>query len=192
MASSSTTTVLSEELWKQFGSTPGCDDFFIEQCASVRLFGGLYKLMQPSIGIEICRDFNVGPDNLYYKWESIVLAPNAIGTRYVDNTTPAAIKSVIRTELTKAALAQTVKVEPGVRKARGAPMDMLGLGSRMKFAGVGLVDTAPKLQSSSAIPRVGKIGTSKIVFECHDIEGVSQDKRNCTRHNVLRHCLFSQ
>ncbi|KAF8476554.1 DNA polymerase alpha subunit B [Russula ochroleuca] len=160
MASSSTTTVLSEELWKQFGSTPGCDDFFIEQC------------------IEICRDFNVGPDNLYYKWESIVLAPNAIGTRYVDNTTPAAIKSVIRTELTKAALAQTVKVEPGVRKARGAPMDMLGLGSRMKFAGVGLVDTAPKLQSSSAIPRVGKIGTSKIVFECHDIEGVSQDKRN--------------
>jgi hypothetical protein len=67
------------------------------------------------------------------------------------------------------------------------------LGSRMKFAGVGLVDTAPKLQPLSAsIPRVGKLGTSKVVFECHDIEDASQDKRNCTRHSVSQHtCSLS-
>jgi len=53
-------------------------------------------------------------------------------------------------------------------------MDMLGLGSRMKFAGVGLVDTT------------SKVGTSRIVFECHDVEDASLDKRNCTRHSVFR------
>ena len=107
--------------------------------------------------------------------------------RFVDNTTPSAIKSVIRSELSRTALlAQTVKVEPGMRKARAGPMEMLGLGSRMNYPRVGLVDTTPNLQSSSAIPRVGKVGTSKIVFECHDIEDVSRDKRNCTRYNVLR------
>lgn len=146
----------------------------------------------PSIGVEICRDFNVSPNDLYFKWESIILAPNAIGMRFVDNTTPSAIKSVIRSELSRAALAQTVKVEPGMRKARAAPMEMLGLGSRMKITGVGLVDPTPNLQSSSAIPRVGKVGTSKIVFECHDIEDVSRDKRNCTHHKCLAVILFSQ
>ena len=65
-------------------------------------------------------------------------------------------------------------------------MDMLGLGSRIKFAGVGLVDTNPNLQSSSTTPRIGKVGTSRIVFECHDIEDASLDKRNCTRHSVYR------
>ena len=65
-------------------------------------------------------------------------------------------------------------------------MDMLGLGSRMKFAGVGLVDPTPNLQSSSTAPRIGKVGTSKIIFECHDIEDASLDKRNCTRHSVFR------
>lgn len=63
-------------------------------------------------------------------------------------------------------------------------MDML-LGHRMKFAGVGLVDTIPNLQSSSTIPRIGKVGTSSIVFECHDIEDASLDKRNCTPHSVF-------
>lgn len=36
MASSSTTE-LSKELWERFESTPGCDEYFIEQCASLRL-----------------------------------------------------------------------------------------------------------------------------------------------------------
>jgi hypothetical protein len=64
-------------------------------------------------------------------------------------------------------------------------MDMLGLGSRMKFAGVGLVDTTPNLPSSSTMPRIGKVGTSRILFECQDIEDASLDKRNCTRLNVF-------
>jgi hypothetical protein len=64
-------------------------------------------------------------------------------------------------------------------------MDMLGLGSRMKSSGVGLVDTTPNLQSSSTMPRMRKVGTSRIVFECHDIEDASLDKRNCTRHSFL-------
>ncbi|KAF8500906.1 DNA polymerase alpha subunit B [Russula emetica] len=160
MASSSTTTVLSKELWQQFGSTPGCDESFIQQCA------------------EICQNFGVSPTDLYFKWESLVIGQNAIGTRFVDNNTPSSIRTVIRTERAKTALAQTIKVEPGVRKSRAAPMDMLGLGSRMKFAGVGLVDTTPNLQSSSTMPRIGKVGSSRIVFECHDIEDASLDKRN--------------
>jgi DNA polymerase alpha subunit B len=144
----------------------------------------------PSIGVEICRDFNVPPSDLYYKWESIVL--NAIGARYIDSSSPSALKTFLRSNLSRTALAQTIKVEPGLRKTKGAPVDMLGLGSRMKFAGVGLVDTALKLQPSSAKPRVGKLGSSKIGFECHDIEDVSQDKRNCTRHDILRHnCSLS-
>lgn len=108
------------------------------------------------------------------------MAPTSIGTRYIDSTSISAIRTLIRSELSRATLAQTIKVEPSVRKARGAPVDMLGLGSRMRLAGVGLVDTAPKLQSSSVIPRVGKLGTSRIVFECHDMEDVSLDKQNCT------------
>jgi hypothetical protein len=64
-------------------------------------------------------------------------------------------------------------------------MDMLGLGSRMKFAGVGLVDTTPNFQSSSAMPRIGKVGTSRIEFECNDLEDASLDKRNCTHHSVF-------
>ena len=115
-----------------------------------------------------------------------------MGTRYIDNTTISAIKALIRSELSRTTLAQTIKVEPGVRKARGAPVDMLGLGSRMKLAGVGLVDTAPKLQSSSVIPRIGKVGTSRIVFECHDMEDVFLDKRNCMCHTVSWRYLFSQ
>ena len=119
------------------------------------------------------------------------MAPNLIGTRFIDSTTSSTIRSFIRSELSRATLTQTIKIEPGVRKARGAPVDMLGLGSRMKLAGVGLVNTAPKLQSSSVIPRVGKVGTSRIVFECHDMEDVSLDKRNCTCHTVSWRYLFS-
>ena len=141
----------------------------------------------PSIGVGLCRDFDVTPSDLYFKWESIVISRSVIGARYIDNATPSAIKDVIRSRLARAALAQTIKVEPGLRKARGGPVD-LGLGSRMKFAGVGLVDTTPNLSSSSAIPRVGG-GTSKIGFECHDIEDVSRDKRNCTRHISQRYLL---
>ena len=143
----------------------------------------------PFIGVDICGGFSLTAPSLYFKWESIVLS-NSIGTRFIDSTSIPAIRAFIRSELSRATLTQTIKVEPGVRKARGAPVDML-LGSRMKLAGVGLVDTAPKLQSSSAIPRIGKIGTSKIVFECHDMEDVSLDKRNCTCHNVLWRYLLS-
>src|SRR5260370_21782581 len=42
MASSSTTTSLSKELWEQFGSTPGCNESFIQQCASMHLFNNRY------------------------------------------------------------------------------------------------------------------------------------------------------
>jgi len=37
MASSSGAAALSETLTEHFGSTPGCDDHFIEKCASARL-----------------------------------------------------------------------------------------------------------------------------------------------------------
>ena len=143
----------------------------------------------PSIGVEVCGGFSLTASSLYFKWEAIVLA-HSIGTRHIDSTTIPAIRAFIRSELSKATLTQTIKVESGVRRARGAPADML-LGGRMKLANVGLVDTTSKLQSSSVIPRIGKIGTSKIVFECHDMEDVSLDKRNCTCHNVLLRYLFS-
>ena len=139
-----------------------------------------------AVGADICQKFGVSPTDLYYKWESLAIGPNAIGTRFIDNNTPSSIRTVIRNERTKAALAQTIKVEPALRKPRAAPMDMLGLGSRMKFAGVGLVDIAPNLPSSSTMPGIGKVGTSRIVFKCHDIEGASLDKRNCTCHSVFR------
>ncbi|KAH9986711.1 hypothetical protein BJV77DRAFT_52790 [Russula vinacea] len=159
MTSSSTTTALAEELWKHFGSTPGCDDLFIEQC------------------VEICRDFNVSPNDLYFKWESIILAPNAIGMRFVDNTTPSAIKSVIRSELSRAALARPSRLNRACG-SKSCPHGNARSWFSDEITGVGLVDPTPNLQSSSAIPRVGKVGTSKIVFECHDIEDVSRDKRN--------------
>ncbi|KAI0279236.1 DNA polymerase alpha subunit B [Russula aff. rugulosa BPL654] len=159
MASSSTITVLSKELWERFGSTPGCDESFIQQCA------------------DICQTFGVSSMDLYFKWESLVIGQNAIG-RFIDNNTPSSISTVIRTERMKAALAQTSKVEPAQRKPRATPMDMLGLGFRKKISGVGLVDTTPNLPSSSTMPRIGKVGTSRIGFECHDIEGASLDKRD--------------
>ena len=140
----------------------------------------------PFVGADICQKFGVTAKDLYFKWESLVIGQNMIGTRFIDNNTPSSISSVIRTERAKAALAQTIKVEPGVRKARAAPMDMLGLGARIKISGVGLVETTPNLQSSSTMPRIGKAGTSKIVFECHDIEDASLDKRNCTRQSIFR------
>lgn len=84
----------------------------------------------------------------------------------------------------KAALAQTPKAEPDMRKSK-VGMEMLGRSIRTKYPGVGLVDTTPTLQSSSTMPRIGKLGTSRIVFECHDMKDASLDKRNCTRH-----CFF--
>src|SRR6266849_929332 len=133
----------------------------------------------PLVGADFCQKFGVSATDLYFKWESLVIGQNAIGTRFIDNHTPSSISTVIRTERSRAALAQTLQVEPGLRKLKAAPMDMLGLGSRMKFTGVGLVDTTPNL------------GTSRIVFECHDIEDASLDKRNCTRHSVFGHTGFS-
>jgi hypothetical protein len=123
--------------------------------------------------------------DLYYKWESLVIGQNAIG-RFIDNNTPSSISTVIRAERSKAALAQTIKAEPAHRKPRATPMNMLGLGPRMKISGVGLVDSTPNLPSSTTMPRIGKVGTSRIVFECHDIEDGSLDKRTCTRHSVFR------
>ncbi|KAI0300193.1 hypothetical protein BC826DRAFT_665150 [Russula brevipes] len=148
MASSSANTVLFEELMKHFGSTPGCDDHFIERC------------------VELCRTFALTPEDLYFKWESIVLAPSAIGTRYIDSSTSSTIKSALQSELTKAAAAaQSIKIEPGLRKPRGSgPANMLGLGSRknMIISGVGLVEATPTSQPSFAIPRsVGKAGISE-------------------------------
>ena len=137
------------------------------------------------VGVSLCQSFDIPPRDLYFKWESIVLAPQAIGHRYIDNNTPSTIRSFIQSELGRATVSQRSKAEPGVRKARG-PVTMLGLGSRMKLSGVGLVDTASSVQSSFAMPRsIGKTGTSTIAFKCSDIEGISLDERNCTRQSTL-------
>jgi len=131
------------------------------------------------VGVGLCQTFAIAPHDLYFKWESIVLAPHAIGQRYVDSKTPSAIRSLIQSELGRAALSQKFKSEPGVRKARGVDTASM-LRPRMKLPSVGLVDTTPTSQSSFAMPRnVGKAGTSTIAFKCSDIEDISRDKRNC-------------
>jgi DNA polymerase alpha subunit B len=138
------------------------------------------------IGVDLCQTFTLTPIDLYFKWESIVISQNEMGKRYIDNATASAIKAVIQSELTK--VTKSLKVEPGLRRPRGAPpMGMLGLGSRMnmKQSGVGLVDTAATPRSKFPTAQgVGKAVTSKVAFECLDIEEVSQDKRNCKHHIV--------
>ena len=138
------------------------------------------------IGVVLCQTFAISPEDLYYKWESIVLLSHAIGQRYIDNNTPSSIRSLLQSELGRSTLSQKVKVEPTLRKAKVLDhASMLGLGSRMKLSGVGLVETTPTLPSSFATPRsVGKVGTSTIAFKCNDIEGISRDKRNCTRQST--------
>jgi hypothetical protein len=142
------------------------------------------------VGVGLCQTFTVTPLDLYYKWESIVLDPSAMGKRYINNDTLPAIKAIVESELKKAASAQGPKAEPGLRKTRGAPpVGMLGLGSRMnmKLSGVGLVDTAATSRSQFPTARstgFPKTGTSRVAFEYLDIEEVSQDKRNCTCHIV--------
>jgi DNA polymerase alpha subunit B len=143
-------------------------------------------LTRPYQGTEICETYNISPDNLYYTWESLVLAPNAVGSRLITPETPSALKTVIQSKLKRAADIREFKVEPGLRKARGPPASMLGLGSRMmKYTGVGLVETTPTTQPQLAGPRfIGKVGTSQVMFECHDMEGSSQDRRNCMFRSV--------
>ena len=140
------------------------------------------------VGVGLCQTFSIVPRDLYFKWESIVLAPHAMGQRYIDGSTPNAIRTLIQTELGRAALSQKFKSEPGVRKARGADTaSMPHLRSRMKLPNVGLVDTTLAPQSSSAMPRnVGKAGTSMIAFKCSDIEDISRDQRNCTRQSTSK------
>jgi hypothetical protein len=148
------------------------------------------------VGVDLCQTFAVTPVDLYYKWESIVLAPNAIGRRYIDINTHTDIKAVILSELAKAAQPQSIKAEPGLRRKKGAPpVGMLGLGPRMniKLSGVGLVDTAATLRPRFPTARsVGKVGTSKVAFQCLDIEEAFQDKRNCTCHIVCAQRPVSQ
>ena len=101
--------------------------------------------------------------------------------------TPSALKTVIQSKLKRAADAREFKIEPGLRKARAPPADMLGLGSRMnmKYSGVGLVETTPTKQSQLANPRfIGKMGASQVMFKCQDMEGSSQDRRNCMSRSV--------
>ena len=150
--------------------------------------------MTPYAGVGLCQTFAISPDDLYFKWESLVLAPHAMGQRYIDSNTPSSIRSLMQSELERSALSQRIKVEPGLRRPRGPdPAGMLNLGSRMKLAGVGLVDTIPTLPSSVAMPRsAAKARTSTIAFKCSDIEGISRDKRNCTRQRTSRWHLFSQ
>lgn len=139
------------------------------------------------VGVGLCQTFAIAPGDLYFKWEAIVLAPHTIGQRYIDSTTPSAIRSYLQSELGRATLSQKFKSEPGVRKARGADSASMLLGSRVKLPNVGLVGTIPTLQSSFAIPRnVGKAGTSTIAFECSDIEDISRDKRDCTRPSTSK------
>ncbi|KAI0304348.1 DNA polymerase alpha/epsilon subunit B-domain-containing protein [Multifurca ochricompacta] len=162
MASGSDATDLSKELTRHFKDTPGCDPLFIEQC------------------VGLCGRFSTSPLDLYYKWESLVLQ-KGIGARYIDRDTHNNLKSLLQMELGKAA--RSIKTGPSLRKTRGAPpASMLGFGSRMstKNSGVGLVDTALNSQTQLAMPslNVRKAGTSKVTFECRDIEGSSQNKRN--------------
>jgi len=142
------------------------------------------------VGVGLCQTFSIAPRDLYFKWESIVLAPHAMGQRYIDSTTPNAIRTLIQSKLERAALSQKFKSEPGVRKARGADTaSMPHLRSRMKLPSVGLVDTTLASQPSVAMPRnlnVGKAGTSTIAFKCSDIEDVSRDERNCTRQSTSK------
>ncbi|KAH9042054.1 DNA polymerase alpha subunit B [Lactarius pseudohatsudake] len=163
MDSSSSAAALSEELSDRFGTTQGIYDLFIEQC------------------VEICQTCNVSPVDLYYTWESLVLAPNAVGNRIITTETPSALKTVIQSKLKRAAEVRDFKIEQNPRKARGPPpANMLGLGSRMNMKySVGLVETAPSPQPQLANPRfIGKVGASQVTFESHDIEGSSQDRRN--------------
>jgi DNA polymerase alpha subunit B len=144
-------------------------------------------LTRPCQGTEICETYNITPDNLYYTWESLVLAPNAVGSRLITPETPSALKTVIQSKLKRAADVREFKIEPGLRKARAPPSNMLGLGSRMnlKYSGVGLVETTPTTQSQLADSRfTGKAGTSQVMFQCHDMEGSSQDRRNCMFRSV--------
>ena len=125
--------------------------------------------------------------DLFFTWESLVLAPNAVGNRIITSETPSALKIVIQSRLKRAADAQEFKMEQSVRKARPPPANMLGLGSRMnmKHSGVGLVETTLSPQSQLSSPRfIGKAGASQVTFECHDIEGSSQDRRNCMSRSV--------
>ncbi|KAI9509201.1 DNA polymerase alpha subunit B [Russula earlei] len=163
MASGSETTALSEELFKYFGSTPGCDDPFIGEC------------------VDLCKTFNFTPENLYYKWESTVLSPSGIGNRYIDRTTPSAIKSAIMPKLNKDAPTQGIKTEFGLRKSRGPQAAMMDLINRrnVNLYHVGLLDTTSTLPSPFATRRnVGKAGTNKIAFESYDGEDVSRNRRN--------------
>jgi DNA polymerase alpha subunit B len=134
------------------------------------------------VGVGLCQTFALAPQDLYYKWESLVITSHAIGQRYIDNSTCSAIRTIIQSELERATLSQKFKTESGLRKTRGTDaMGMLGLGTRMKLPAVGLVDTAPVSQPSFVTPRsIGKAGTSTITFKCSDIEDDSRGKRNCT------------
>lgn len=125
--------------------------------------------------------------DLFFTWESVVLAPNAVGTRIISRETPAALKTVIQSKLKRAADAREFKIEQSIRKARAPPANMLGLGSRMnmKHSGVGLVETTLPPQLQLANPRfIGKAGASQVTFECRDIEGSSQDRRICMSRSV--------
>lgn len=145
----------------------------------------------PYQGTEICETYNISPDSLYYTWESLVLAPNAIGSRLITLETPSALKTVIQSKLKRAEV-RDFKIEPGPRKQRAPPANMLGLGSRMKYS-VGLVETTPTTHSHVADPRfIGKAVTSQVTFECHDMEGSSQDRRNCMSRSVVGRITTSQ
>ncbi|KAI0260193.1 DNA polymerase alpha subunit B [Gloeopeniophorella convolvens] len=58
---------------------------------------------------------------------------------------------------------------------------MLGLGSRMnaRLSGVGLVNTTSASSPQSIVTRtIGKLGPSKVTFECRELEPSFQDKRD--------------
>ena len=158
-------------------------------CVHVDSLNSLMKqiLTCPYQGTEICETYNISPDNLYYTWESLVLAPNAIGSRLITRETPSALKTVIQSKIKRATELRDFKIEPGQRKGRAPPASMLGLGSRMnqKYSGVGLVEMTPTTHPHVGDSRfIGKAVTSQVVFECHDMEGSSQDRRNCMSRSV--------
>ncbi|KAI0050363.1 DNA polymerase alpha, subunit B [Auriscalpium vulgare] len=138
---------IHDSLRVKFESTPGCDDAFIERCA------------------EICKTYNISPEDLYFKWEVLVLnRGNAIGGRIIDANTAGAIQQSIQSEVARVALNQMkFKTEPGsARKARGGPSaSMLGLGSRITSgagARVGLIQ--PKTEEAATPMRAAGVGSS--------------------------------
>ncbi|THH15359.1 hypothetical protein EW146_g5105 [Bondarzewia mesenterica] len=159
MQPASNITNLTEELASAFSTTPGSDDAFLQQCAG------------------LCKTFNISPIDLYYKWESLVISNSAAGARIINKDTVHAIRSLLQSELTKAAKASSKRPDLN-RAVRGRGAGILGLAPRRNagFPEIGLVKPAlgDRFASSSDNRRAGP---SKVSFQYQDDE-VSKGKHS--------------